>query len=198
MELYLIRHGESEANANGTHSGWSPVNLTEKGRNQAAQARKHIEGIHFDRLFVSDILRTQQTADIIFPGVRRTFLPVAREINNTVMHGYNKEQMQAKYGDIYLECRRNFDYSPMGIDCESKAHLSGRAEELLDFATQMDENSRICVVTHAGFIMAVAGLVLGIDAHSQALLCNNASVSVFAFKYGMWRLKTWNLRPDQI
>ena len=35
MKLYRIRHGESESNASDTHSGWSPVDLTPKGREQA-------------------------------------------------------------------------------------------------------------------------------------------------------------------
>ncbi len=50
MLLYLIRHGESEANADGTHSGWSPVNLTEAGRAQAASARSLLDGVSFDRI----------------------------------------------------------------------------------------------------------------------------------------------------
>ena len=65
MLLYMIRHGESEANAGGYHSGQSCVHLTERGRRQAAATREIIKGISFDRLYVSDVLRTQETAEII-------------------------------------------------------------------------------------------------------------------------------------
>ena len=41
MDLYMIRHGESLANFTGTHAGWAPVPLTEKGEAQAEAARRH-------------------------------------------------------------------------------------------------------------------------------------------------------------
>lgn len=195
MLLYIIRHGESEANALGYHSGQSCVHLTEKGRLQAAKTREFVKDIPFDRLFVSDVLRTQETAEVIFPEMERTFIPLAREIDNTVMHGKNKEDMTKLYGQLYLDCREKFDYAPLGIDCESLAHLSGRAKKLLDWAEkQVDE--RICIVSHAGFIIALAGHVLGVGPHSRALSCDNASVSVFEFKNGKWRMKLWNRVSD--
>ena len=196
MLLYIIRHGESEANAGGYHSGQSCVHLTERGRKQAACTREYVKDIPFDRLFVSDVLRTQETAEVIFPGMERTFIPLAREIDNTTMHGKTKEEMTELYGQAYLDCREKFDYAPLGIECESLAHLSGRAKKLLAWA-EKQEDERICIVSHAGFIVALAGQVLGLEAHSRALLCDNASVSVFEFKNGKWRLKLWNFTQEE-
>lgn len=196
MLLYMIRHGESEANAGGYHSGQSCVHLTERGRRQAAATREIIKGISFDRLYVSDVLRTQETAEIIFPDMERTFIPLAREVDNTVMHGKTKEDMTKIYGQMYLDCRKKFDYAPLGIDCESLAHLSGRAGKLLSWA-EKQEDARICVVSHAGFILAAAGHVLGIEPHSHHLSCDNASVSAFEFKNGKWKIKLWNLASDE-
>lgn len=195
MLLYIIRHGESEANAGGYHSGQSSVHLTEKGVRQARAAREFVKDIVFDKLYVSDVLRTQETAEVIFPDLPRTFIPLAREVDNTVMHGKNKAELTEIYGQRYLDCREKFDYAPLGIDCESLAHLSGRAKKLLDWAEkQADE--RICLVSHAGFIIALAGHVLGIEPHSRALSCDNASVSIFEFNNGKWRMKLWNLAPN--
>lgn len=194
MILYMIRHGESEANAGGYHSGWGCVHLTEKGRIQAEKTRALLKDIPIDELYVSDILRAQETAEIIFPEKDRTFITLAREINTTPFFGKNKEQLTEIYGQKYLDCRKNFDYAPLGVDCESLMHMSMRAEEMLKWA-QKKENKSICVVSHAGFITAVAGRVLGIDAHSHALLCENASVCAFEFINGIWKLKLWNLAP---
>jgi len=199
MELYLIRHGESEANLNRTHCGWSSVNLTETGRMQAENARRHLEGIHFDKLFVSDIKRAQQTADILFPGMPRTFITIAREMDNTVMDGLTKEMMYEKMGEkgeLYLACRERFDYSPLGIGCESLAHLGARADELLRMLEKEPEDSRVAVVSHAGFIIAVAGRILGLGPHSPLLHCNNAAISVFTHLGNRWKLKMWNLTPE--
>ena len=192
MELYLIRHGESESNQNGTHSGWSPVNLTEKGRLQAEGAAKLLSGISFDRVFASDVLRAQQTARIVFPSANFTYIPLLREMNNTTMRGKSAEDMLALSGEKYLECRKNFDYAPLGMDCESGAHLLARAGELLRFF----ENSgfeRIAAVGHAGIIRACAAYVLGLKTHNPPMQCYNASVSVLLFKDGFWRVKAWNL-----
>ncbi len=196
MELYLIRHGESEANFNNTHSGWSAVNLTETGRRQAEMARRHIQGIHFDKLFVSDVLRAQQTAEILFPGAERTYITIAREINNTALQGHGRDYWYEKLGEKYLECRKEIDYSPLGMDCESLSHLSGRAQELLDLASKMPEHSRIAVVCHALFIRALTGRVLELDPRNPALVCSNASICIFRCKNGQWQLKTWNLCPE--
>lgn len=194
MLLYLIRHGESEANAGGFHSGWSGVHLTEKGRAQAEATREMIANMRFDDVYVSDILRAQETAQIIFPTERRTFIPLAREINNTAMHGKTKKDMTERFGKTYLDCREKFDYAPLGLDCESLAHLSMRAEELLLWAKKQGDK-RICIVSHAGFILALAGCVLGIGPHSHALSCSNASVSAFEYKNGFWKIKCWNAVP---
>lgn len=195
MDVYMIRHGESESNANGTHSGWSPVNLTAKGRAQAALTRGCVESIAFDRLFVSDVLRAQQTADIIFPGMARTFLPVAREMNNTSMRGKSREEMEELFPGLYSACRERFDYSPLGMDCESYRHLSDRAQELLDMMAGLKGVNRVAVVSHAGLIRAVCSRILGIRHFSRELMCSNASISVFHLDDSGWRVRMWNFAP---
>jgi len=195
VEVYLIRHGESEANADGTHSGWSPVNLTEKGRAQAAVTHNTLKGLHFDRLFVSDVRRAQQTANIIFPDMPRTFIPLAREMNNTTMRGKSREEMIALFPDKYLACREAFDYAPLGIDCESQPHMHGRAAELLNFLAGIRDAERIAVVAHAGFLGCVAAEVLGLP-NARNLLCSNASVSVLRYDEKGWRVNVWNMPTE--
>ncbi len=195
MDLYMIRHGESLANFTGTHAGWAPVPLTEKGEAQAEAARRHVQNLTFDRLYVSDVRRAQQTADILFPGVPRTFNTIIREINNTSMRGKTCDEMTALYGERYLACRKNFDYAPLGIDCESGAHMLARAQEFLDFVAADETLARVAAVAHAGFITAMAEVVLGARVGRQ-MSCGNASVSIFRYENTRWRLRLWNLTPD--
>ena len=191
-EIVMIRHGESEANANGTLSGWSPINLTEKGRQQAEETRKYMKGLTFDRLFVSDVLRAQQTADIIFPDMPRTFMPVAREMNVTAMRGKTAEELTELYGKKYLKCRRDLDFSPLGIDCESKEHLSNRTQELLDMMAALPDANRVAVVAHARFIRTAAARILGLS-DVRSLPCLNASVSIFRHSPNGWDIVAWSL-----
>lgn len=195
MDLFMIRHGESLANFTDTHAGWAPVPLTEKGEAQAAAARRHVQSLTFDRLYVSDVRRAQQTADILFPGVPRTFSTVIREINNTSMRGKTRDEMTALYGERYLACRKDFDYSPLGIDCESGAHMLARAQEFLDLVAAEEGLTRVAAVAHAGFITAMAEVVLGARVGRQ-MSCGNASVSIFRYDNNRWRLRLWNLTPD--
>ncbi|MDO4386188.1 MAG: histidine phosphatase family protein [Clostridia bacterium] len=195
MDLYMIRHGESLANFTGTHAGWAPVPLTEKGEAQAEAARRHVQNLTFDHLYVSDVRRAQQTADILFPGVPRTFNTIIREINNTSMRGKTCDDMTALYGERYLACRKNFDYAPLGIDCESGAHMLARAQEFLDLVAADETLTRVAAVAHAGFITAMAEVVLGARVGRQ-MSCGNASISIFRYENTRWRLRLWNLTPD--
>ena len=63
MKLYMIRHGESTANAEGKHAGWGQIPLTDKGRDDARHAGTLLEGVTFDRVYVSDLLTTNEHTD---------------------------------------------------------------------------------------------------------------------------------------
>ena len=66
-KFYFVRHGESTANIDGISAGWSDVLLTEKGRQQALEVAHRIqdEGIRFDLIISSPLLRAYDTAKII-------------------------------------------------------------------------------------------------------------------------------------
>ena len=67
MKLYMIRHGQTTCNVAGKHQGWGPVSLSEKGFEQARKAKEYVRTVNYDKIFVSDLLRTRQTAEILFP-----------------------------------------------------------------------------------------------------------------------------------
>ena len=55
MKVYLIRHGETFSNADGTVQAWSDSKLSENGEKQAAELSKLMFGRHFDRIIASDL-----------------------------------------------------------------------------------------------------------------------------------------------
>jgi broad specificity phosphatase PhoE len=67
MHLYFIRHGESESNYGELITGQQDIALTERGREQAREAGKTIvaEGIHFDDIISSPLMRARDTAKLI-------------------------------------------------------------------------------------------------------------------------------------
>ncbi len=197
MKLYLIRHGESEANADGTHSGWSPVNLTDRGRAQAEGTRRLLEGVSFDRIYVSDVRRAQQTTQILFPDKAFIYNALIRELNNTAMRGKTPDQMLRLYPALYPACRRAFDYAPLGLDCESGPHLQNRAAAFLRLVQSEDE-TRFAAVCHAGFIRACGACALSTPTHIPALDVDNAAVCVLEFRKGCWHVLLWNLSADAL
>ena len=81
MKLYFIRHGESETNLAGHYTGWSQVNLTPKGVRDAEGIRPTLEGIKFDKIYSSDLIRAMKTAENAIPGCVYETSPLLREIN---------------------------------------------------------------------------------------------------------------------
>ena len=81
MKLYLIRHGESETNLAGHYTGWSQVNLTPKGVRDAEGIRPTLEGIKFDKIFSSDLIRAMTTAETAIPGCTYETTHLLREVN---------------------------------------------------------------------------------------------------------------------
>lgn len=67
MRIYVIRHGQSEANRETAHAGWSQVRLTEKGIAQARAMQPRLQELRFDKIIVSDLRRAKQTAENALP-----------------------------------------------------------------------------------------------------------------------------------
>ena len=70
MYVYVIRHGESETNLGKRLTGWFDTPLTDKGRNDAKKAGLVLKDVVFDKIFVSDLVRARETAEIAFPGYK--------------------------------------------------------------------------------------------------------------------------------
>jgi bisphosphoglycerate-dependent phosphoglycerate mutase len=64
-KLFLVRHGESEWNERGVWTGWTEVNLTEKGIEQAQKAGNVLKDEKIDKIYVSDMDRAKQTMEEI-------------------------------------------------------------------------------------------------------------------------------------
>lgn len=61
-QLYLIRHGQSQANVRGCFLGHGDLDLTDLGRQQAALTAAYLQGIHADAIYASDLKRAYHTA----------------------------------------------------------------------------------------------------------------------------------------
>lgn len=95
--LALIRHGQSEMNAQNKECGWVDSPLTELGKQQAREAAYKLpSNVHWDYLYESDLLRSKQTSDIILntlnlsPPPVRVSTSAIKERNYGIYTGCNK------------------------------------------------------------------------------------------------------------
>ncbi|XVK24888.1 2,3-diphosphoglycerate-dependent phosphoglycerate mutase [Pectinatus frisingensis] len=120
MKLVLIRHGESEWNQKNLFTGWTDVDLTEKGRNEAHTAGNALKekGFDFDICYTSYLKRAIHTLDIILSELDRVWLPVIKtwklnERHYGALQGLNKSETAVKYGEEQVKIwRRSFDVCP--------------------------------------------------------------------------------------
>lgn len=116
-KLILIRHGESEYNAQDIWCGWTDIPLSEKGREEAKEAGEKIKNIQIDEVFVSDLIRSKQTWEEIAKVLNLENLKTIeaweiKERNYGDLTGLNKYKVKEKYGDEqWLKWRRGWNES---------------------------------------------------------------------------------------
>lgn len=120
MKLVLIRHGESEWNKLNLFTGWTDVDLSEKGHSEAIQAGKLLkeEGYDFDVCYTSYLKRAIHTLNHVLDEMDRNWLPVHKswklnERHYGALQGLNKSETAEKYGEEQVKIwRRSFDVKP--------------------------------------------------------------------------------------
>ena len=189
MLLYLIRHGQSESNAAHLHCGWAQVSLTEQGRAEALNAKKVLDGIDFDRVYSSDLLRAQQTCAIALPQATPVIEPLLREINVGELMGKTADECLALYGESYLTNKKNRNFKPYGGETSDEQVARLRAFLSL---LEKDPAPRIAAFCHEWSILSVLHIVC---AHKEfeRRPCKNGGVCIFSFAGGRWQLQDWNL-----
>lgn len=119
-KLVLVRHGESEWNRLNLFTGWTDVDLSDKGREEARQGGKLLkkEGFDFDICFTSYLRRAIHTLNFILEEMDREWLPVVKswklnERHYGALQGLNKSETAEKYGEDQVKIwRRSFDVTP--------------------------------------------------------------------------------------
>ena len=122
--LVLLRHGESIWNKENRFTGWTDVDLSEKGIREAKQAGKVLkkEGYSFDVAFTSVLKRAIRTLWIVQDEMNLMWLPVnlswrLNERHYGALQGLNKAEIAAKYGEEQvLKWRRSYDIRPPALE----------------------------------------------------------------------------------
>ncbi len=122
-KLILLRHGQSAWNLENRFTGWTDVELSPRGRQEAREAGRLIAaaGLKPRYCFTSYLRRAIQTLDIALDAMDRLWLPVVKDWHLNERHygalqGLNKADTAAKYGDGQVHIwRRSYDVAPPAL-----------------------------------------------------------------------------------
>jgi len=124
IKLVLLRHGESTWNKENRFTGWTDVDLSEKGKQEAKKGGElfKAEGYTFDIAFTSVLKRAIRTLWIVLDELDLMWIPVERswrlnERHYGALQGLNKAETAEKYGEDQVKIwRRSYDIQPPALE----------------------------------------------------------------------------------
>ena len=195
MKVYLIRHGQTVSNADGTIQAWSDSKLSEKGGSQARELAKVMSGRHFDRIIASDLYRAKQTLKIVFGDVDAEFDERLREIDNNCLAGKNKSEILSAFGEEFTHAWNFYDYGFFGG--ESVKHFKKRVLGFMRDLEKDEKSESVAIVTHSGTIHAFISNITGIVPNEMEPVISNCSVSVAEYtKNDGWKMLSINNKNE--
>ncbi|MGC8824993.1 MAG: 2,3-diphosphoglycerate-dependent phosphoglycerate mutase [Bacteroidales bacterium] len=129
-KIVLLRHGESVWNKENRFTGWTDVDLSEKGIEEARNAGRVLkqEGYTFDLAFTSTLKRAIRTLWLATDEMDLLWIPVIKSYTLNERHygalqGLNKAEMAAKHGEEQVKIwRRSYDVPPPALDENDPRH----------------------------------------------------------------------------
>ena len=131
-KVVLLRHGESTWNRENRFTGWTDVDLSDKGRDEARDAGRLLKegGYAFDIAYTSVLKRAIRTLWIALDGIDQMWLPVEKswrlnERHYGALQGLNKAETTAKHGEAQVKIwRRSYDIPPPPLTADDPRHSS--------------------------------------------------------------------------
>ena len=152
-QVVIIRHGQSQGNAEGRFGGHTDTPLSPRGRKQARATAKTLGSEKFSAIYSSDLPRAIETATPLSTLTRVPLIitDALRERSVGVMEGLTFEEAAEQHPEQYQALlRRDFDHVLLGG--ESYRQTLDRASRQLDEAIEQHRGGRIVLFAHTGTI----------------------------------------------
>ncbi|OAT48827.1 2,3-diphosphoglycerate-dependent phosphoglycerate mutase GpmB [Proteus hauseri] len=193
LQVYLVRHGETEWNVARRIQGQSDSPLTANGVRQAQQVAEKVKSAGITHIISSDLGRTRQTAEIIAQACGCEVMTDSRlrELNMGVL-----EQREIATLNTQEEAWRKslIDGTPDGRipQGESMTELGSRMQAALTRCLDLPENSRPLLVSHGIALGCLLSTVLGLPAYAERRLrLRNCSISRVDYQNSPWLANGW-------
>jgi len=171
--LVLLRHGQSEWNLKNVFTGFTDVDLTEKGIEEAINAGKLLkeEGISFDQVFTSTLKRANETAELALKEAGQPDLIESmiyhedlRERDYGDLTGLNKDETREKFGHEQVHIwRRSYDVPPPGGEClQDVVEKRVRPYYSENIKPLVEEGKNVLIAAHGNSLRAML-IILGAE-----------------------------------
>jgi probable phosphoglycerate mutase len=202
--ICLVRHGETEWNADRRIQGQIDIALNQTGLDQAVAAGSWLRNAGIVALYSSDLRRAWVTAQAIGAalGLAPVAVPEMRERRYGIFEGLTYDEARERYPEGYAAfARRDADYSFDGG--ESLTQMAARVTGKLEEIAAAHPRQNVAVVLHGGVLDIVNHFVRGNPLEMpRDFLIPNAGISWIAAVDGAWTLEswgeTWHLEPGAL
>ena len=160
--LVLIRHGQSVWNATNRFTGWTDVELSQKGEIEAATAGEQLADVRFDVVHTSALMRAQRTAEIVMSKNRVSGeIPTKQDERLNERHygdlqGLNKAETAEIHGAEQVRIwRRSFDVPPPGgesLEMTAERTIPYFVEEIMP---DLDSGMNVLVAAHGNSLRSI-------------------------------------------
>jgi len=160
--LILIRHGQSVWNAENRFTGWTDIDLSEKGVREAEMAGDLLSEIRFDAIHTSGLIRAQRTATIIMSRNSASGeIPLIKDERLNERHygdlqGLNKAETAEKHGPEQVHIwRRSFDIPPPGgesLKMNAERTIPYFEEEIIP---DLEQGKNVLVSAHGNSLRSI-------------------------------------------
>ncbi len=188
-ELLLVRHGETDWNAERRWQGHADPPLNEQGRTQARELADRLAGERVDAVYASDLRRARETAEIVAErlGAEVHSLPELREIDVGNWSGLTTAEIGERFPGA-LERMKEHGYG--WRDGETPPQLAERVLGAVRRIAAEHPAGRVLVVGHGGTIRAIRAAAAGVDYaeyRRRTPVVENCSVSRLTCEDGGFR-----------
>lgn len=193
LQVYLVRHGETQWNAERRIQGQSDSALTIKGEQQAMQVAERVRNLGITHVIASDLGRTRRTAEIIADacGCGVTLDARLRELDMGVLE---QRHLDSLTEEEEAWRRQVVNGTPDGRipGGESMQELSERMHAGLAACLALPAGSRPLLVSHGIALGCLVSTILGLPAHAERRLrLRNCSISRVDYQESLWLAPGW-------
>jgi len=195
LKLYLIRHGETDWNAEGRIQGHSDIELNERGLEQARclAARMPEEG-SFDAIYASPLRRAYRTAELVGHALKMPIVADARLLERSLgqLEGLTLAEIREKFPDVHRAWHEG-GVRPHIPGEESRESFVQRTRDFIRDVRAQYATGRVLAITHGGTVNML--LMAGLEIDSERPLpfhIDNASINIVQWGERGARLRVLN------